>query len=254
MIPIRKSRLLFAVPVLFGAMLSIEVVARFLAKDATQVKLIGDTIFALLFAVSPFFMPFLLRFVAARRIPLTDLVGAVRAYEVTALMDQIVTLKGKHPELLVLDSDKCEAVCIGTGASATIFVTKGLINTLSPNALLATIAHEMGHLHGKHLILQGLMFASFFFIARTITIIPPYAAPLFLGLYFLTAWRFEYAADRFSALHVSPRAMEDCCVELAAVRGQSINPEQKLKLKDYISTHPNFAARIQRLRQMKGAT
>ena len=120
--------------------------------------------------------------------------------------------------------------------------------------MLATIAHEMGHLHGKHLILQGLMFAGFFFIARTVTTISPVAAPVFLLAYFTTTWRFEFFADRFSALHVGPRAMEACCVELAAVRGTPIDPDHKPKLKDRISTHPTFAARIHRLRQMKGAT
>lgn len=254
MIPLRKSRLLFAAPILLAAVLSIDVLARAMASNAAEAKLIGDTISALLFAVSPFFLPFLLRYVAAPQIPLKDLVGPVREYEITALIDQTLKLKGKRPELRVLDSDTIQAVCVGTGASATIFVSRGLIEKLSPKAVLATIAHEMGHLHGKHLILQGLMFAGFFFIARTVTTISPVAAPVFLLAYFTTAWRFEFFADRFSALHVGPRAMEACCVELAAVRGTPIDPDHKPKLKDRISTHPTFAARIHRLRQMKGAT
>jgi len=260
MIPLRISRLVVAAPLLIGAVLSIDVLARAMASNAYEARFIGDTISALLFAVSPFFLPFLLRYLAAPQIPLKELVGPVREHEIMALIDHASTNKGKRPELRVLDFNRVQAICVGTGASATIFVTKGLIETLSHKAVLATIAHELGHLHGKHLILQGLMFASFFFIARTVSAIPPVAAPLFLLAYFMTAWRFEFAADRYSALHVGPRAMEACCVELAAVRGTPLDLghkpklKLKLKLKDRLSTHPTFAARIHRLRQMKGAT
>ena len=105
MIPLRKSRLLVAAPLLIAAFLSIDVIARGMASNAAEAKFIGDTISALLFALSPFFLPFLLRYVAVPQISLKDLVGPVREYEITALIDQALKLKDKRPELRVLDSD-----------------------------------------------------------------------------------------------------------------------------------------------------
>lgn len=256
MIQIRKTRLLIAAPLVIGVVLSIDVVSKAIASDAAQAKLIGDGLTAVLFAAAPFFLPYLLRFLAVRRIQLEDLIGPVRADEIRSLIDQVLGLKqgDPRPTLFVLDSDKCEASCVGTGSSATIFVTRGLIGTLTPKSLLATIAHEGGHLLGKHLVLQGLIFSIIFFVGRTITAIPPAAAPLFIGLYLMIAWRFEFYADRVSALHVGPRVMQACCAELATLRGQSIQVGQKPKLSDYLSTHPTFAARIHRLGLIKGHT
>lgn len=50
------------------------------------------------------------------------------------------------PEVRVTDTDRPESFTVGTGESAVIVVSEGLIEALSPSELEAVLAHEVSHL------------------------------------------------------------------------------------------------------------
>lgn len=253
MIQMRKDRLAIAAVILITSMIIVDLLVKYVATSAPQQKLLGDAVTAVMIASLAFVIPHVLRYLAGKQVSIESVIGSQRRDEIEHLMSKILGIRDRQrlPKLIVLDNEKCEASCVGVGSQATIFITKGLLTTLSDRSLLATVAHECGHIAGRHLLLQGLLFASIYFVGRTFVSLTPMHTPVFLAAYLSIAWQFEYYADRVSALHVGKSAMQVCCKELAAIRGKSIDDTTKTSLLDYISTHPSFAMRIARLEQFK---
>ncbi len=122
-----------------------------------------------------------------------------------------------------------------TPGSATLVVTSGLLNTLTKNEIRAVVAHEVGHIKHKDMIVMTMVSVVpviAYFIAR-FTIFAPQRrdrdrgiAAIMIGvaafiIYFITNLLVlllsrlrEYHSDRFAGMNVKPRLLASALAKI----------------------------------------
>lgn len=133
--------------------------------------------------------------------------------------------KTPMPKLALVRSGSPNAFVFGrTPSSAVLAVTQGLLNTLTKDEIKAVVAHEVGHINHKDMIVMTVVAAIpviAYFVARFLIFAPrkrerESGAAVLVGLcaflvyfisnllvLFLSRLR-EYYADRFSGIHTKP--------------------------------------------------
>jgi len=152
------------------------------------------------------------------------------------------------PKLAIVNSGAPNAFVFGrTPKSAVLAVTRGLLNNLSKEEVKAVLAHEVGHIKHKDMVVMTLVGAIpviLYFIARFIIFAPRRdeerrsGSALLVGLiayflYFITNLLVlalsrlrEYYADYFSATNTTPRLLARALAKITY--GLSISPDRHL--------------------------
>jgi len=149
------------------------------------------------------------------------------------------------PKLALVRSGAPNAFVFGrTPASAVLAVTQGLLNTLSKEEVKAVVAHEIGHIKHKDMIVMTIVAAIpviAYFIARFLIYAPKKeerrsGGAILVGLiafviYFITNLLVlalsrlrEYYADRFSGINTKPSLLASALAKITY--GLSISPEK----------------------------
>ena len=148
-----------------------------------------------------------------------------------------------------------------TGAKGkTVFVTRGALENLGRDELLAIIAHELGHVKGRHM-LRGYTFAilpivPMAIVAKigdrlpemvlTICVVLSFVILVAGVLYRLARFnlKHEFEADEFAAKLVGADAMIRA---LKKISEHGEIPEETPKLFNVINAHPSIRERVERL-------
>jgi heat shock protein HtpX len=179
----------------------------------------------------------------------------------------------ERPKLFLLPDGHPRAFSVGRGASsAGIAVTQGLVNLAPPAELEAVVAHELGHVRHRDVVVQtpvvvvagwlveasrlgGLLERALLFV------LGPIAASI---VQVLLSPRREFAADAFAArLCGTPHSLAAALIrleqaqELVSFRASpvteplyTIDPFAEDGLAALFSTHPPIAERVERLRAL----
>jgi Zn-dependent protease with chaperone function len=242
----RKTRLLLGFPLLVTTISVIDHLAQLVTATITSQKLVSDLLSASIILGLSFWSPYVLRWLAVKEAPpLRD--EAFKAEIARVCQD----VSGASPRLVLLASDKATASCSGSGKTSTIFLTTGLLSTFSRQTVLATIAHECGHLRMRHAVHQALMFSCMFLASRWMAL-PPFSMPVFMLVYLAVARQFELTADQQAADHVGTGAMTQCLIDLSAHVGTPAEPSKGPRMsmwRDLLCSHPSFERRIAALQR-----
>lgn len=154
------------------------------------------------------------------------------------------------PDFVIYESKELSAVTTGQRTGSVIAISTGLLEALNDRQLRATLAHELGHIDGGHLILTSGFLAT---LLLGKTLFGALGLPVTLALllaYFALLRRNEFDADRRAA----ERAGADDVVDLLLTL--------KVKLKEprcldwpgmsMLSTHPGFRVRAARVGRTAG--
>jgi heat shock protein HtpX len=149
------------------------------------------------------------------------------------------------PDFVIYESKELSAVTTGQRSGSVIAISTGLLEALNDRQLRATLAHELGHIDGGHLIITSGFLAT---LLLGKSLFGALGLPMTLGLllaYFALLRRNEFDADRRAA----ERAGADDVVDLLLTL--------KVKLKEpkcldwpgmsMLSTHPGFRVRAERV-------
>jgi len=159
--------------------------------------------------------------------------------------------EGGHPTspLLFRSSDALGANAF-TLPDGTIILLDGLVTTLGDDReILAVLAHELGHAHGRHalrMLLQSSAVGAFltFYVGDVSQLLAAAPAAIVQARY---SQDFERAADNYGATllrynGMSPSLLADALTKLAASHPESSKV-------GYLSSHPATDERIRNLRR-----
>lgn len=143
---------------------------------------------------------------------------------------------------------------VGGPFADAVGVSEVALATLSPEAVAALVAHERGHLAGRHVLVRGAasvtwLAAGALVVSATVAGSAATAAAvgvLVAGervLAAAVARRTEYAADAHAARRTSPEAV----VALLETLDGAAGPRRRLRLRAALSSHPTYRQRIDRL-------
>jgi Zn-dependent protease with chaperone function len=164
-----------------------------------------------------------------------------------------VPLKGKpEPKLLFRSSSSLQANAF-TLPDGTIIVLDSLVASIADEQqILAVLAHELGHVHGNdglQLLLETSAVGAFltFYVGDFSTLLVAAPAAVVQARYSQTyeSRADDYAAALLSRNGLSPALLAEALEKLEP--GLSDPPSG-----GYLSSHPNTASRIRRLREMPG--
>jgi heat shock protein HtpX len=150
------------------------------------------------------------------------------------------------PKLAIARSGAPNAFVFGrTPASAVLVITQGLLNTLSQEEVKAVVAHEIGHIRNKDMIVMTIVAAIpviAYFVARFLIYAPKreekrsggavlvgliaFAIYFISNLLVLALSRLrEYYADRFSGINTKPSLLASALAKITY--GLSIYPQKE---------------------------
>jgi len=202
-----------------------------------------------------------------------------------AVKDVATRASLKMPKIYVIDSENPNAFATGRNEkNATITVTTGLLAILDEKELKAVIAHEVGHIKNKDLLISTVSvilasaIAYLAFLARLTIFFKPkkedsrstlelivfsIVAPISAAILRLSISRSrEYVADTTGARIVKdPESLANALIKLESApkirtvnRAASnlfiINPFSSEKFSRLLNTHPQTTERVKRLRKM----
>jgi heat shock protein HtpX len=149
------------------------------------------------------------------------------------------------PKLAIARSGAPNAFVFGrTPGSAVLVITQGLLNTLSQEEVKAVVAHEIGHIRNKDMIVMTIVAAIpviAYFVARFLIYAPKSeekrsGGAVLIGLiafviYFISNLLVlalsrlrEYYADRFSGINTKPSLLASALAKITY--GLSISPQK----------------------------
>ena len=149
------------------------------------------------------------------------------------------------PDFVIYESKDLSAVTTGQRSGSVIAISTGLLEALNDRQLRATLAHELGHIDGGHLILT-----SGFLVTLLLgkSLFGALGLPMTLGLllaYFALLRRNEFDADRRAA----ERAGADDVVDLLLALKVMLKEPKCLDWPgmSMLSTHPGFRVMAERV-------
>jgi heat shock protein HtpX len=209
-----------------------------------------------------------LAMVGARELPLGE------ALALHSTVERLAARAGvAKPKLYLMPDGLPRALAAGRGPRASsVAVSAGLVAACPPAELEAVLAHELGHVRHRDVVVQTavVVLAAWLveasriggWLSRALLFVLGPVAAAFVHL-MLSPSR-EYAADRFAALVCdSPHGMADALLrleqasELVAFEGSPateplypFNPFMEEGLAALFVTHPPVAERVRRLREL----
>lgn len=128
----------------------------------------------------------------------------------------------------------------------TIYLGEELLKDFSIGMILAVFAHELGHIKGRHIIIE---FTAMYFLLAVLlfTVVGP---PIILLLAIFSVmtlslvpihWHFEYSADRYAVELVGEEELKTALKALGDRHGY----------RTYSETHPSIAKRLEKIIRRK---
>lgn len=196
------------------------------------------------------------------------------------------------PRIYLIPEETPNAFATGRNPeNGVVAVTQGILHTLSPEELKGVLAHELGHIKNRDILIQTvaatlasvimfvantMRFAAIFgssrdndrgnpMMAMVLAIIAPFAAML---IQMAISRSREYLADDTGAhlagnplyLASALGKLEERSLQLKMHHGTPatahmfiVNPFRNMSFSSLFSTHPPIAERIRRLREMAGS-
>jgi heat shock protein HtpX len=206
--------------------------------------------------------------VGARELPLGQAPALHATVESLAARAGVV-----KPRLYLMPDGHPRALAAGRGArGSAIAVSSGLISASTPAEIEGVLAHELGHIRHRDVIVQSaavVLAAALVEVSRIggwfsrvlLFVLGPLAAGL---MHLLLSHKREFIADRFAAeLCGSPHGLADALIrleqanELVEFQGSpateplyTINPFAEEGLAAMFVTHPPVGERVRRLRAL----
>lgn len=209
-----------------------------------------------LFSLSPWFIRLLYPRVPLDRFPkgaeLLDSLGSMSRKTGFQIRGALVWITGSQRV--------ANAAVAGVwGRGRKVFVTDRLLETLSLPELTAVVAHEVGHVHFRHLLLNFfLALGSSVFVMWILVLLFPdvdnevlqgvliiaLQAIYILGVFSILLRRFEYQADLYAAQVLDqPELISQTLLRLADLNGVATTRKSL--------THPSIDARVKRLESLR---
>ena len=179
----------------------------------------------------------------------------------------------ERPKLFLLPDGHPRALSVGRGASASgLALSQGLVSLVSPAELEGVIAHELGKVRHRDVVVQTpvVLVAGWLvevsrvggFLERSLLFVLGPVAASFVQL--LLSTRREFSADAFAArICGSPHGLADALIRLEQAQElvsfqaspvteplYTLNPFPETGLAALFATHPPVGERVERLRAL----
>lgn len=184
-----------------------------------------------------------------------------------------LTARVERPKLYVIASGHPHAFSVGRGATGSgIALSQGLLSLLPPAELEGILAHELGHIRHRDVVVQTPLVVTAGWVLEAsriggfleralLTVVAPVAASI---IQVLLSPKREFAADAAAArITRSPHGIADALVRLEQAQElvryeaspvteplYTINPFETVGVAALFVTHPPVADRVRRLREL----
>lgn len=139
----------------------------------------------------------------------------------------------------VIDSPKFIAVSVNEGGSHRAFVSTGMVDQLSPDALRGVLAHEFGHIENAHPLKQASILGMVAAVKMSIGVpLGAIVAILMAYLFMLREW--EYVADATAVKRTGAGDVLKAFSEYRAIA----NDKNMSLLSEMFSGHPSVHRRV----------
>lgn len=193
---------------------------------------------------------------------------------VHSTLERLALVAGvERPKLYVIASGHPHAFSVGRGTSGSgIALSQGLLALLPPAELEGVLAHELGHIRHRDVVVQTPVVVTAGWVLEAsriggfleralLTVLAPVAASI---VQVLLSPKREFAADAAAArITSSPHGMADALVRLEQAQElvryeaspvteplYTINPFETVGVAALFVTHPSVADRVRRLREL----
>ena len=246
--PLSIARLLAAVAAVTAILVGLDDLLVVWGASAVLRDMVSTGIMALALALWPAWFVVVIPVFIPRRKRLEDPVAQQR---VARILGSFARPGMAEPGIILFRSDKPIGLAAGAPARSVIMLSSGLLAQLNDSEVRGTLAHECGHVVGRHMMLTSGFLATLYFGK---TLFGALGLPLTLVLLLVYVWivrRNEFDADRRGAAMVSAADMKQTLTKF-----QQVHQEPKWMDRPWLtilSTHPGFGRRIQALDQDPGA-
>ena len=246
--PLSIARLVAAVAAVTAVLVGLDDLLVAWGASAVLRDMVSTGILAMALALWPAWFPRVLPLFIPRKRLLDDPVAQQR---VARLLSEVLDgTQGQgqginEPRVLIFRDARAVGLAAGAPAQSVLMVSSGLLDQLDDREVRGAIAHECGHVIGRHMMLTAGFLATLYFGK---TLFGALGLPLTLVLllvYLAIVRRNEFDADRRGALMVGADAMKQTLAKFKAVHGESDWMDKPwLTL---VSTHPGFGRRMKAL-------
>jgi heat shock protein HtpX len=246
--PLSLLKLLAAVAAVTGLLTGLDDLLVALGASGVLRDMVSTAILALALALWPAWFTRVLPLLIARKKLLDDPVAQQRVARL--LRDVLEGAEGqgqgiKQPRVLIFHDAKPVGLAAGVPVRSLILLSSGLLEQLDDREVRGTIAHELGHVTGRHMMLTAGFLATLYFGKTLFGALGLPLTLLLLLVYLAIVRRNEFDADRRGALMVGADVMKQTLARFKAIHGESAWMDRPwLTL---LSTHPGFGRRIMAL-------
>ena len=166
--------------------------------------------------------------------------------EVTQAICKMLPAGVKPPRLVFFKDEVPQGISLGTKHGSIMALSTGVSSGMSDSQMRAVVAHELGHILGGHTT-QSFWFLGALFFSKGLFGAFGLPVAMFLLLIYLYLLRSnEFEADRRAAVLVGRESMSAALVRLkSTTRSNKVNESRWVT---WLSTHPAFSQRIERLK------
>lgn len=237
------------------AALNRGMLGQFLDRHPSAAFALAAAMLFVLFSLSPWFIRLLYP-----RMPLEHFPKGLTLLEALENLSRKTGFRIRGAMVWITGSQRIANAAVAgvLGRGRRVFITDRLLEALSLSELTAVIAHEIGHVHFRHLLLNFFLAlgSGLFVMWMLVLFFPEIDSEALQGIlilalqaiYILSVFsfllrRFEYQADLFAAHTLGqPELMTQTLLRLADLNGV---PTNKKSL-----THPSIEARVRRLENL----
>lgn len=153
----------------------------------------------------------------------------------------------RPPGICVVASPSLIASAVGAGDRGLIVVSTGLLREADSDTLQAILAHELGHIEGRHMIATGGVLGAWF-LAKMLFPVTMLWTCIFFAFYLALLRRNEFDADDRAAARVGGSAVSAALIWVHQKIGAPAWAEKQWL--SMMSTHPTLASRCSALVQI----
>lgn len=154
----------------------------------------------------------------------------------------------RPPRVILYRSDRPSAVTANDWPQCCIFVSTGMVKSLSTESLAAVLSHECGHVWHRHPLRQAIVLGLLAGVKMSIGV-PPAAVVAVLIAYLMMLREWEYVADRHACKTVGADRMQVAFEEYRAASGD----KDSSSWSELLSGHPSMRNRVAALREFAAA-
>ena len=166
--------------------------------------------------------------------------------EISEALRRMLPAGVKPPKLVFFKDEAPKGISLGTKHGSIMALSTGVSASMSESQMRAVVAHELGHVLAGHTIQSFWLLGALFFSKALFGGFGLPIAMFLLLIYLFLLRSNEYEADRRAAVLVGRESMSDALTRLkATTRSNGVNESRWVT---WLSTHPAFSQRIERLK------